>query len=71
MRYADKLLLALALSVMFLSACDNAPKTETAVTKPENQARIQKQEFGKTADQQAVDLYTLTTIFATATWSTA
>lgn len=60
MRHADKFLLALALSLVFLSACDNATKTETAVTKTENQARVQKQEFGKTADQQSVDLYTLT-----------
>jgi len=60
MRHADKLLLVLALSLMFLSACSNETKPETAVTKSESQARIQKQAFGKTADGQAVDIYTLT-----------
>src|SRR5437868_12248615 len=61
MRHADKLLLALALSLMLLSACSNETKPEATVTKPaENQTRIQKQEFGKTADGQAVDIYTLT-----------
>ena len=60
MRDANKLLLALALSLLLFSACDNATKPETAVTKPETSARIQKAAFGKTADGQAVDIYTLT-----------
>ena len=60
MKPADKLLLALTLSLVLFSACNNEKKPEAVVTKPENQARVQKQAFGKTADQQSVDIYTLT-----------
>src|SRR5947207_8540861 len=53
MSYFDRFFLALALCVGFVPLWNPRRTTEA-------KARIQRQPFGKTPDQKAVDLYTLT-----------
>src|SRR5215207_1781897 len=61
MNPAKRLFIILALCVCPLTSCSNEPTADKAPEKTgELKPKFRKESFGKTADQQPVDLYTLT-----------